>query len=96
MNPKRPQRHGPYYKLAYVYHGKPVCRFIRADRVAEIQKRLANYKTFRGIIDGLIALSIQQGQIDLFGPRPIPNIRNGRKRSRRDPHGRHSTKSKSS
>lgn len=96
MNPKSPQRHGPYYKLAYVYRGQPVCRFVRADRVAEVQKRLANYKTFREIIDGLIALSIQQGKIDLFGPRPIPNIRNRSQRSHRDSRGRRGLKSKSS
>ena len=26
----------PYHKLAYVHRGKPVCRFVRADCVAEV------------------------------------------------------------
>ena len=96
MNPKNPQRHGPYCKLAYVYRGKPVCRFVRADCVTEVQKRLANYKTFREIIDRLISLSIQQGKIDLFGPRPVPKTKGGRKRSGHDPHGQHSPQAKPS
>ena len=83
MKPKDPQRHGPYHKLAYVYRGKPVCRFVRADCVAELQKRLANYKTFRQIIDALIALSIQRGRTDLFGPRSIQKNRTQGKRAHR-------------
>ena len=41
MHPQRPQRHGPYYKLAYVHRGKPTCRFVRADCVAELKQRPA-------------------------------------------------------
>jgi hypothetical protein len=70
MDPHRPQRHGPYYKLAYVYRGKPVCRFVRANCLDQLRKRLGNYKTFRAIIDRWIALSIQRGKVELFGPRP--------------------------
>ena len=96
MNPKAPKRHGPYYKLAYVHRGKPVCRFVRAKCVAELQKRLANYKTFRAIIDGLIALSIQRGRIDLFGPRSIPSLRDVDKQSHRSSLGRRRPQSTSS
>jgi hypothetical protein len=70
MDPKKPQRHGPYYKLAYVHRGKPVCRFVRADCVTEVQRRLANYKIFRKIIDTWIAITIQRGTLDWFSPRP--------------------------
>ena len=73
MNPKHPQRHGPYYKLAYVYHGKPVCRFVRAGCVTDMKKRLATYKTFRSLIDKWIALSIKQGMIDIFPTAPMPS-----------------------
>jgi hypothetical protein len=66
MHPQHPHRHGPYHKLAYVHRGRPVCRFVRADCVQEIQKRLANYKGFRGIIDRWIALSIQRGMNEFF------------------------------
>jgi hypothetical protein len=66
MDPKHPKRHGPYHKLAYVHRGKPVCRFVRADSVADLKPRLAAYKEFRKLIDRWIELSIQQGTIEFF------------------------------
>lgn len=68
MHPKHPQRHGPYHKLAYVHHGKPVCRFVRADSVEEITKRLVFYKTFRSLMDKWVELSIHRGIIEFFSP----------------------------
>ncbi len=68
MHPKRPQRHGPYYKLAYVHRGKPVCRFVRADCVQAVKERLAAYKRFRSLMDKWIELSIRQGVIQFFSP----------------------------
>jgi hypothetical protein len=65
---KNPQRHGPYHKLAYVYRGKPVCRFVRAGTEAQLTQRLAVYKRFRSLIDRWIALSIQRGVLDFFTP----------------------------
>jgi hypothetical protein len=66
MDPDHPRRHGPYYKLAYVHRGQPICRFVRADCVAEIKKRLAVYKTFRTLLDRWIELCILQGQQEFF------------------------------
>lgn len=66
MHPQKPRRHGPYHKLAYVHRGRPVCRFVRVGCLQEIQKRLANYKSFRAIIDQWIALSIERGIIEFF------------------------------
>ena len=66
LHPKMPQKHGPYYKLAYVHRGKPVCRFVRADCVEEVKKRLRVYKTFRTLMDRWIALSIQRGITEFF------------------------------
>ena len=68
MHPQRPQRHGPYYKLAYVHRGKPTCRFVRSDCVAALKQRLRVYKTFRTLMDRWIELSIQQGVIEYFTP----------------------------
>jgi len=68
MHPKKPQKHGPYYKLAYVHRGKPVCRFVRADCVEEVKKRLCAYKTFRTLMDRWIELSIRQGVAEFFSP----------------------------
>ena len=67
MHPQHPQRHGPYHKLAYVHRGKPVCRFVRADCVEELLKRLAAYKRFRTLMDRWIELCILRGQAEFFG-----------------------------
>jgi len=65
---KQPQKHGPYYKLAYVHRGQPVCRFVRAACVAELKPRLAAYKRFRSLLDQWIELSIERGRIEFFAP----------------------------
>jgi len=66
MRKKNPQRHGPYYKLAYVYHGKPVCRFIRTACVEDMKERVSTYKEFRSLTDKWIELSIEHGMLDFF------------------------------
>lgn len=68
MDPEKPQKHGPYHKLAYVHRGKQVCRFVRAACVDDLKPRLAAYKTFRALTNKWIALSIQQGMRDFFAP----------------------------
>jgi hypothetical protein len=68
LHPTKPQKHGPYYKLAYVHRGKPVCRFVRAACVDQMKTRLAAYKTFRSLVDKWIELSIRRGMIDFFAP----------------------------
>jgi hypothetical protein len=68
MHPQKPQKHGPYYKLAYVHRGKPVCRFVRVACVDEMKARLATYKTFRALMDKWIELSIRRGLLDFFAP----------------------------
>jgi hypothetical protein len=65
-DPHQPQRHGPYHKLAYVYRGRPVCRFVRAGTEAALRARLAAYKRFRHLIDQWIRLSIQRGVGEFF------------------------------
>jgi hypothetical protein len=72
VDPKTPQRHGPYHKLSYVYRGHPVCRFVRAGTQTALGERLAVYKRFRQLIDRWIALSIQRGTIDFFPAAPMP------------------------
>jgi hypothetical protein len=72
VDPKKPQRHGPYHKLSYVYRGRPVCRFVRAGTQTALGERLVVYKRFRQLIDRWIALSIQRGIIDFFPAAPKP------------------------
>jgi hypothetical protein len=80
-----PQRHGPYPKLAYVYRGKPVCRFVRAGTARTLTERLSVYKRFRALIDRWIALSIQRGILDFFAPpaKPAPKAINPTRSRRR-------------
>ena len=78
LHPKKPQKHGPYYKLAYVHRGKPVCRFVRAACVDAIKARLAAYKTFRSLMDKWIELSIRQGVIEFFAPATKGGVRRSR------------------
>jgi hypothetical protein len=66
MNPEKPQKHGPYYKLGYVHRGKRVCRFVRAACVDDLKPQLASYKTFRALMDKWVALSIQRGKVEFF------------------------------
>jgi len=73
VDPKKPQRHGPYPKLTYVYRGHPVCRFVRAGTHTALGERLAVYKRFRQLVDRWIALSIQRGIIDFFPASPTPH-----------------------
>lgn len=68
MHPEKPEKHGPYYKLAYVHRGKRVCRFVRAACVEDIKARLAIYKTFRSLMDKWVELSIRRGVVEIFAP----------------------------
>lgn len=88
LNPQRPQRHGPYHKLAYVHRGKPVCRFVRADCVTEVKRRLGVYKTFRRLIDRWIKLSIQRGKTEFFDQATRRNASAAGRPSRRSPEGK--------
>jgi hypothetical protein len=78
MHPEKPRKHGPYYKLAYVHRGKPVCRFVRAACVDEMKGRLAAYKKFRSLMDKWIQLSIRQGMIEFFSPAAKARVRSSR------------------
>jgi hypothetical protein len=63
QNPDKPQRHGPYYHLDYVHHGKKTTRFIRPVQLAEVRQQLANFKKLRRLVDQWITLSLQRSEI---------------------------------
>jgi hypothetical protein len=73
MDPKNPQRHGPFPKLSYVFKGKTGCRFVRAACADEVIRRVAVYKEFRSLIDRWIDLSIQTGALEFFSPAAAPS-----------------------
>lgn len=64
-DPVNPQKHGPYYQLSYVRKGKSTSRFIRPGFVGDIERQLANYKTFKSLVDEWLDLAIQHSSLKL-------------------------------
>ena len=44
---KNPQKHGPYYQVSYSHKGRSTTEFVKQDMVAETQKQLENFQTFK-------------------------------------------------
>ena len=59
---KNPQKHGPYYQLSFTWRGKGHTRFVRAERLAEVRQKLANYKCFRELTDEWVDLVVELEQ----------------------------------
>lgn len=68
-DPENPRRHGPYYKLNYVFEGKKTSQFVREEDVKELQVELANYKNFRHLTNEWIRLSIEAAKLRAKLPR---------------------------
>lgn len=62
-DPKDPKKHGPYYQLSYVHHGKSTSRFVRKQEVKTVKVQLANYKRFRKLINDWISLALKYAEI---------------------------------
>jgi len=65
-DPVNPKKHGPYNKLTYSHAGRSSCRFVRADRVDELEQRLDSYKTLRRLIARWIELAIEVATVEFF------------------------------
>jgi hypothetical protein len=63
QHPRKPQRHGPYYHLDYVHHGKKTTRFIRTEQLPEVRRQLANFKKLRRLVDQWVTLSLERAEI---------------------------------
>jgi len=59
---KKPQKHGPYYQLSFTWRGKSRTRFVRAERLAEMQQKIATYKRFRELTDEWVDLVVELEQ----------------------------------
>lgn len=68
MDPDKPRRHGPYYHLDYVHHGKKTTRFIRPEQLAQVRRQLATYKLLRRLLDQWITLALEQAEILRLSP----------------------------
>lgn len=58
QDPDEPKRHGPYYQLSYVHHGKSTSQFIQKQQVATVKRQLANFKKFRALTEEWIDLAL--------------------------------------
>lgn len=78
-HPTHPKRHGPYYQLSYTHDGQSTSRFIRPTHKTLIEEQLANYKTFRQLINRWIALAIRQSELLLKDkPHALPHSKSRR------------------
>jgi hypothetical protein len=59
-DPKKPRKHGPYYQLSYTWRAKSTTCFVRAEHVASIQRKVANYKRFRELVNEWVDLEIER------------------------------------
>jgi hypothetical protein len=54
-----PRRHGPYYKVSYVYRGQFTSRFVPRQDLKAVRSELANYKRLRKLTDAWVGLSLR-------------------------------------
>jgi hypothetical protein len=58
-DPKNPRRHGPYFKVSYVYRGRFSSRFVPSDQANAVRAELANYKRLRELTAKWVGLSLR-------------------------------------
>ena len=58
-DPKRPQKHGPYYQLSYTWRGRSRSLFIRPPRLQAMQEKIANYKRFRQLTEAWVDVALE-------------------------------------
>jgi len=56
--PKKPNKHGPYYQLSYVHQGKSTSQYIQKEWVGAVRSQLANYKTFKALTAEWVDLAL--------------------------------------
>jgi hypothetical protein len=58
QDPKKPQKHGPYFQLSYVHQGKSTTQFIQRDLVPMVEQELKNYKRFKVLTTEWVNLAL--------------------------------------
>jgi hypothetical protein len=56
---KKPRKHGPYYQLSYTWRGQSSTRFVRPKRLAEMRRKVENYKRFRELVNEWVDLAVE-------------------------------------
>ena len=57
-DPQNPRRHGPYYKVSYVFRGRFSSRFVPRDQVKAVRVELKNYKRLRKLTEDWVGLAL--------------------------------------
>jgi hypothetical protein len=61
---KDPESHsGPYYQLSYTLDRQSRTEYIRRESVADIRRRVSNYKRFKKLCAQWIALGIEHSRL---------------------------------
>ena len=58
-DPKKPQKHGPYYQLSYTWRGRSSSCFVRPGRMAGMREKVANYRRFRELTNRWVDLAVE-------------------------------------
>lgn len=58
-DPRKPQKHGPYYQLSYTHLGKSTTEFVKREMLQEVQQQLANYARFKELTEQWVQLSLR-------------------------------------
>jgi hypothetical protein len=55
----KPRRHGPYYKVSYVFRSRFTSRFVPRSQVQRVRAELANYKRLRRLMETWVGLALR-------------------------------------
>ncbi len=58
-DPKKPEKHGPYYQLSYSHQGRSTTEFVKKHLVSDVRRQLRIYAQFRELTDEWVAISIK-------------------------------------
>lgn len=58
----KPRRHGPYYKVSYVFRGRFTSRFVSHQEVKAVRMELANYKRLRKLTQAWVELALRRAK----------------------------------
>jgi ribosomal protein L29 len=65
VDPLRPPKHGPFYKLSYTHRGKSTSPFVRPQFVPEVRKQLAAYKKFKALTEQWVTLALELCKLEM-------------------------------
>lgn len=58
----KPRRHGPYYKVSYVFRGRFTSRFVPKRELKAVRVELANYKRLRKLTEAWVELGLRRAK----------------------------------